>query len=129
MPYHQTATKPRASGLSCQCSTTRQPPACTICNAQVVLNATVTHLATAGFSTFPCFANNRQQTAFLQHYLLQECSKDKFVQASCEYLEPLCFVLGMSLYLVLGSVDLVDSDVPVGLDAWWIKHPQEKPVV
>ena len=91
----------------------------------MVLNASVTHLATAGFSTFPGFANNRQQTAFLEHY----GSKDKFVQASCEYLEPLCFVLGMSLYLVLGSVDLVDSDVPVGLDAWRIKHPQEKPVV
>ena len=39
------------------------------------------------------------------------------------------FVLGMRPYLVLGSVDLVNRDVPVGLDAWWIKHSQEKPVL
>ena len=34
-----------------------------------------------------------------------------------------------SAHLVEGSVDLVDSDVPIGLDVWRIKHSQEKPVV
>jgi len=33
-----------------------------------------------------------------------------------------------TVYLVGGRVDVVYSDVPVGLDVWWVKHPQINPV-